>query len=359
MPKNLGVLVDPRDPKAKEYDYSHDELFTSSVPVLWASKSQASNFVGLFPIDDQRGTSSCVAHGKVAVMSIFKWLQDRTQPFQHLSSMFIYRNRANYPQEGMVPALANMQTINGGAPLYADLATPDTEAEANALVVDAATTQAAKLFAAGKWVTIIDSTDFDAIAFVSNSLMLPSNILIFATEAEWSQADVDVLIPGLTRDDPRAEVSHCITVLPNSAYWDGGKRRVIIQDSAGFGGIFFRSVTEDFLIARCVESDYMIAMGSQPVTARPQVNLSVDLTVGSTGADVTALQTVLQYFGYFPNVVNGKAFAPTGYYGGLTKNAVLKMQNEYASQILAPVGLSVGTGYAGESTRAFINKLFA
>lgn len=357
-PKNLGVLVDPRDPKQKEYDYSHNEIFTSSVPTYFASLSQASAYVGSFPIDNQNQTSSCVAHGKVLVMSIFNWLQDTTKPFIQLSSMFLYRNRSNYPAEGMIPSSANMQTMQSGAPIYADMPTPDTEAEANALVVDAATTQAAKQFAAGKWVTIIDPTDVDTIAFVSNSLELPVNILIYATLAEWSAPVVEVLTPGLIQGSPEAEVSHCITVLPQSAYMLNGKRYVVIQDSALFGGYSFRSVSEDFIQQRTYEADYMIAMSSQPVIVKPHVLLTEDLTVGSSGPDVIALQEALQYMGYFPNVVNGAAFIPTGTYGGITKNAVLKFQNEYAAQILTPNGLTVGTGYCGSSTRAFINKLF-
>ena len=361
MPQNLGVLVDPRDPSQKEYDYKHEEIFTSSVPSYHGSKTEASTYIGAFPIDNQYGTSSCVAHGKVLVMSIFNHQQNPSAPFTQLSSMFIYRNRVNFPCEGMIPSSANMQTMKGGAPIYADLPTPETEAAANALVIDAATTQAAKQFAAGKWVTIIDPTDIDTLAFVSNSLLLPLNILIYATVAEWSQETVEILTPGLQQGDPLAEVSHCITVLPNSAYTGtNGKNYVIIQDSALFGGFSYRSVSQDFIAARTYEADYMIAMGNQPMIVKPKVLLTEDLSVGTGSvADNTALQLALQYMGYFPNVVAGKAFNPTGTYGGITKNAVLKLQNEYAAQILTPAGLTVGTGYCGAGTRAFINKLFA
>lgn len=363
MNQNLGVLADPRKPSQKEYDYKHEEIFSSSVPTYWGSKEQALTYVNKFPIDDQQGTSSCVAHGKVCVMSIFNWMQgphDFSQnPFIQLSSMFIYRNRDNFPGEGMVPSLANIQTMKGGAPIYADLPTPATEAAANALVIDAATTQAAKQYAAGKWVTLIDPTDIDTIAFVSNSLLLPSNILIYGTIAEWSQETVEILTPGLVQGSPEATVSHCITVLPNSAYQVNGKRYVIIQDSALFGGIAFRSVSEDFIAARTYESDYMIAMGNQPMIEKPKVALTEDLSIGiGSVADITSLQLALQYMGYFPNVVAGKAFLPTGTYGGITKNAVLKLQNEYAAEILTPAGLTVGTGYCGAGSRAFINKLF-
>jgi Putative peptidoglycan binding domain len=356
----LGVVADTRTATQKEYDFKHEEVFTSSVPTYHASKQEASQFVGTFPTDNQNGTSSCVAHGKVLVMSIFNYLQGITpNRFVALSSMFIYRNRANYPGEGMVPSSANMQTIKGGAPIYADLPTPETEAAANAIVIDAAMTQAAKQFVGGKWVQIIDPTEIDTIAFVANSLILPLNILFYSTYEEWAKEDVTILTPNLQQGDPLAVVSHCVTVLPNSAYMENGKRKVIIQDSAFFGGFQYRSVDEDFIRARLYESDYMIGVGNQPVIVKPKVNLQSDLTIGSSGPDVLALQQALQYLGYFPNVLNGGVFSPTGQYFGMTKNAVLKFQNEYASEILTPNGLSQGTGYCGSSTRAFINKLFA
>lgn len=360
-PNNLGVVADTRTPAQKEFDYKHEEIYTSSVPSYLADYAAAASFVGAFPIDDQQGTSSCVAHGKVLVMSIFNYLQGgASATFRQLSSMFIYRNRINYPGEGMVPSSADMQTITTGAPIYADLPTPATEAEANALVVDAAMTASAKEFAAGKWVSFINENDVDQMAFVSNQLGLPMNILIYATIAEWSASVVRILTPGLKQSDPLAVVEHCVTILPKSAYkGTDGLRYVIIQDSAGFGGIFFREVCEDFLTARVTESAYMIAMGGAPVEAKPKVNLTADLTVGSSGPDVTALQEALQYLGYLPNVINGAPFAPTGLYAGMTKNAVLKLQNEYAAEILTPQGLTVGTGYTGLSTREFLNKMFS
>lgn len=362
QPTQLGVLPDNRTPEQQEFDIKHDEIFGASVPTYLPNYQAASEYVGKFPVDNQFGTSSCVAHGKVLVTSIFNFLQGTyVGDFIQLASMFIYRNRVNYPEAGMIPSSANTQTEQQGAPIYADLPTPQTEDEANALTIDPAMTTAAKQFAAGKWVTLVDPTDIDTIAFVSNDLGLPLNILIYATEAEWSQANVDIITQGLQQSDPTAMVRHCITVLPHSAYTDeAGKKWVIVQDSADFGGIFFRSVADTFIAARVYECDYMIAMGSQPVPARPKIAaLNTDLTVGSTGPDVTALQQVLQYMGYLPNVVNGQPFAPTGNYLGMTKSAVLQLQNEYAAEILTPEGLTEGTGYAGSSTRAFINKLFA
>ena len=49
----------------------------------------------------------------------------------------------------------------------------------------------------------------------------------------------------------------------------------------------------------------------------------------------------------------------TGNFGVLTKNAVIKFQEKYMLEILSPLGLSQGTGYAGKSTRAKINQMIS
>jgi len=85
-----------------------------------------------------------------------------------------------------------------------------------------------------------------------------------------------------------------------------------------------------------------------------------DLSVGDMGADVMDLQKLLNANG-FPVAASGVGSAgmETDYYGSMTAGAVAAMQEAYASDILAPLGLTAGTGYFGASTRAVANTLCA
>src|SRR3989344_4779956 len=82
---------------------------------------------------------------------------------------------------------------------------------------------------------------------------------------------------------------------------------------------------------------------------------------GDSGGEVMSIQRFL-------NSVDGTQLATSGagspgnetsFFGGLTRAAVVQFQNKYASEILAPVGLSAGTGYWGPSSRAKANALCA
>ncbi len=76
-----------------------------------------------------------------------------------------------------------------------------------------------------------------------------------------------------------------------------------------------------------------------------------DLTVGSSGPDVTILQQLLVIEGVYPEA------RITGFFGPLTRQAVIRFQEKYRAEILSPSGLQAGTGFVGPATRAKINQL--
>lgn len=100
-----------------------------------------------------------------------------------------------------------------------------------------------------------------------------------------------------------------------------------------------------------------IALASSPLLnstasiSKVSVKITRTLKVGMRGADVTTLQKVLVAEGVYAEG------AITGYFGKLTKAAVIKFQEKYTSEILTPVGLTSGSGIVGVKTRIKLNAL--
>ncbi len=88
-----------------------------------------------------------------------------------------------------------------------------------------------------------------------------------------------------------------------------------------------------------------IAGTTTTTTTTSGYTFNTDLTIGSKGADVTALQQILVNLGYL-TMPSGVAY---GYFGSITKAAVIKYQ-------LAK-GITPAAGYFGAITRASVNSL--
>lgn len=83
-----------------------------------------------------------------------------------------------------------------------------------------------------------------------------------------------------------------------------------------------------------------------------------DLTVGDVGEDVNSLQKFLNDNGFVLSLSGaGSPGNETMFFGNRTKDSLRKYQEAYAEFILAPLGLTEGTGYFGGLSRSYINAL--
>jgi peptidoglycan hydrolase-like protein with peptidoglycan-binding domain len=103
-----------------------------------------------------------------------------------------------------------------------------------------------------------------------------------------------------------------------------------------------------------------ITAPTAPVVSSPIAPVSGSftrtLTLGSTGADVKQLQQFLNSHGFIvASTGNGSKGHETTYYGPATAAAISRFQLAHFSTILAPYGLTRGTGSFGPATMKVVN----
>jgi hypothetical protein len=113
---------------------------------------------------------------------------------------------------------------------------------------------------------------------------------------------------------------------------------------AGLNGWQF--LNEDYFASGHILDAMGLLYNSKP-DAPPQHQFGADLKLGDTGAEITALQTLLAYDGEFN-------LNPTGLYGPITARAVLQFQLKYSLASVATLD-ELGGHIVGPATRAKLN----
>jgi len=332
-----GLLADNRKPKQLAKDYDDREILLGSSNYL--TKKEADKSKKKFPVRYQKVTSACVA------FSVATGLYETEQV--KLSPAFLYTQRFNKPGAGSY--LYNMADIavQQGVCKESELPTPLNEKAINNVVITNEIKQKALEHKQSSYFWIKE-INIDNIVEKLNA-GYPVVLATFATGTEWKKEYLEIKSKNLTFD--QAGIKHAVVALPYSGFEDKGKKYFIIQDSLDLGGTSFRYVSEDWAKERITSGLYFIDTAYEFKKPEPY-RFTRNLTIGSRGADVLKLQEILQDLSFFPSNVT-----PTGYFGGISRQAVKEFQEAYKTDILIAIGLKSGTGYFGWLTRAKLHNL--
>lgn len=324
-----GVTDDPRlDPRVIN-GWNINEVVAESSYFNWSKKSVL-NLVK-YPVWDQSSTSACVAFSKAKQVSIKIFLM--TGVWIDFSPASIYQLRPDKTRGGMAIADANDIVNNTGVTLEALMKSQGLTEEQIQIVHRS---KVADLFAKAIAEAVVRylyiPINIDKIAQTIEAGKAVS-MLIFSNYDEYARMVPIVIDTNLTYEN--APIRHEIVGVDYFLDQNGIKR-IYVNDSAHFGGLAVRELTEDFIMKRCILADALDVF-------------TFDIEIGdkpSYDGTIISLQKCLLYEGLFPV---GISFVEN--LGPVTREAINKFQIKY--------GLSTtGTGTVGPKTTEKLKILY-
>ena len=336
-----GALIDTRTEEQKQKDYNIKEIVASVAVVDWKEKPESE--WRKFPDQNQGSSGSCVMSSLKKIASVLLWLKEKT--YVHFSGAF-YQLRSNKPAGGMIGVEAFEIWRKNGLPLEQLVPSENmSDAEMDAIKVEQYEKDIAKVFAISNHIGI-DNRDFETVASVIQKTGKAAMAWFYFTNEEWSKLIPTVDIQNL---NIVTALRHSVAVVDYFLY--NGKKYLLIEDSAHFGGITRRLISEEFFRVRNFFTRYPMTFQFQEEVEEENVevniNLKKDLYFGMKDNDVVVLQNLLKELGYFATNIDS-----TGYYGAITVKAVKDFQ--LAKGIILSDN-DPGAGRCGPMTRAFIN----
>jgi len=182
-----------------------------------------------------------------------------------------------------------------------------------------------------------------ASAVVFKSIPLPTFVAAAASD-DMAPSDIgtpnpiDIPVPA----EPGDLEESALTPIQRDQFYLQDKNPIPVR-----GAVNDSSVTQTLLVTPTTTLN-PVSVAQSP----SQGSFSHTLQVGASGDDVKSLQKLLaRDSSLYPEGMI------TGYFGTLTKQAVIKFQERYKDQILTPAGLSQGTGFVGQGTLRQLNML--
>lgn len=340
-----GVLIDNRADDEILKDFKHEEFAMGSSDFKIPVKTPKQRY--FYPYN-QHTSLSCVSGGGSITLEFYDG--------KIISRKDIYNRRVNYPSGGMMGVDLLKIMAKGACEDYLMPSQAQGESKMNErpmVTTDILASRANNK--TGVYFTFEKPT-FDKVA--EQCLKTPVVAFFYFHEngREWWKEVPNVMVDFNSPVDEfttrhQATVVDCCNI--------GGVDYLIVQDTAGVGTGFgedynLRYITREFASKRLYWAGYAIDdLEEVNMPVKPVFAQSKAMRVGDRGENVRQLQEVLIYEGLL------KIPKATNYFGGMTRRAVIDLQNKYRAEILTPVGLKSGTGYIGKSSLAFLNKKYA
>lgn len=353
-----GANIDFRPEEDKNKDWRPEEAFAGTSPIVWREKTIEEVEAEIRATSISQGhTYRCVSEYAGIFFENAEYLETGKRIV--FSRRDIYFRRTNKPLPGM--SMHDLFSLmRKGACLESQLpstATKETEINLPYVVTEEMIT-ARNTYASEASFTWADATIDD----IARTIESKTPVCLFwyfedKNPGEWWMKQPKVknenlnLYADSTSRHQAAGVSYLLV---------DGVKHIAVLDSSGQGSGMgkkknIRYISENFFNDRCYGAGFAIDKKNLDYKPEPtfKYTFTRNLRNGDNGEDVRALQKILVLEGCL--VLKD----PTIYFRGMTEAGVKKLQEKYAAQILAPLGLKNGTGLFLESTRKFINKKYS
>jgi len=318
MQINTGVIEDPRNEEEKARDYRYEETASGDkrIRIEWIEKEPRK-----FPIRNQDGSKSCVAQATAKILGINNFLEEKE--FIELSAKDIYTRRKN-DGGGMFGVNALEIACDFGATLESLMPSQNmNEEEINKIDRKKYHTQIGKIFKGKNYIQLPFNIDL-----IGQQIQKGKGVLLFFrfNRDEWND------YPQI-KNSGKLEVHHAVAGIDTTMH--NGEKAIVIEDSWGefYGMKGQRVITESFLKARITFAGYIVDLQNDwrdekdKIGEKPQHTFTEQLKFSATfnvNEEVKWLQKVLIYENLFPVNID-----VTGYYGSITRKAVLEFQFKY------------------------------
>ncbi|GIW67864.1 MAG: hypothetical protein KatS3mg096_732 [Candidatus Parcubacteria bacterium] len=298
-----------------ERNYHTEEIFKSYPTPTWQEKPQ-SQWRRFEPIRNQLTSFSCVAQSLALALGIENLLEEGK--FEVLSARFIYSRGYVTPDGGMFYLQALEIARKEGTCLEQQMPSMGLNEEQMRVKDDTPNERwVAQVYRANSYVVL--PLDIDIVAGILQSTN--KGILLGTRFNQGGFANPEVVL------DRNGIYGHAIVAV-DTTLWKG-KKALIFQNSWGrdnWGINGLGVITEDQFKNGVVLSAYLVDFKYEPQkTSKSKLLLNTNyLSVGMRGTEVVKLQVGLQWLGYFPAQQEC-----TGYYGGITRQAVRDFQKAY------------------------------